>query len=100
MGELEQLRRQATTGGPRSKAAKKPSLSSSNGRSEIHRRLQVDLGRSDFERVRRCKISLVLEDGEAQVVDTVKEVSVELDDPASFRQLLLRLQIALHGEGS
>lgn len=100
MNELEKLRRQAGTGGARSRAAKKASVGIDNGRGEIHRRLRVAMERDDFERVRRCKISLTLEDEEARVVDTVEELSVDVDNPASFRQLLLRLQIALHTEGS
>ncbi len=100
MDELEKLRRQTGTAGARTKASKKASVGVANGRSEIHRRLRVGLGRDDFERVRRCKISLTLEDEQEQVVDTFEELSVEVDDPASFRQLLLRLQIALHTEGS
>lgn len=100
LGELEQIRRQATGGGARSKTAAKPSVGAGNGRSEIHRRLQLELGRADFERVRRCTISLTLEDGQRQVVETFDDLSVDVDDPASFRQLLLRLQIALQAEGS
>jgi hypothetical protein len=94
MGELERLRREATGG-----AAPRPTSTASNGRSELHRNLELDLKRGDFERLRRVKISLTLEDSQARVVDTVRSLAFDVDDPGSFAELLLRVKIALHPKG-
>jgi mutual gliding-motility protein MglA len=89
LNELERLRRQAT-GSPRAS-----SPLGRNGRSEMTRRLDVALPQDELGRVRSFRISLELLDEDAHLVDETRQVSVDVEDPETLKQLLLRLHIAL-----
>lgn len=85
---------------PRKPAAPTPSFGptpepSSNGLGELHRSLALTLKRADFERVRRVTLSLQVEDGDSNVVDAVRGLHIDLENPSELEKLLLRLRIAL-----
>lgn len=68
---------------------------SSNGLGELSRSIALTLQRADFERVRRLTISMQVEDENSEVVDAVRGLQIDLDNPSQLEKLLLRLQIAL-----
>lgn len=87
--ELERLRQQAM--GP----APQRSAPSTNGTGELRRDIQLTLARDDFRRARRFSVTLQVEDAESQVVESVRNLRVDLRDTESLEKLLLRLNIAL-----
>lgn len=91
LAELENIRRQALA--PKS-ALRSNALN--NGQSEIRREIKLDLKREDFSRARRFLLTVQVEDAqERQILEQVHRVLVDIDDPRSLEQLLLRLNIAL-----
>ncbi len=58
----------------------------------------MTLKRSDFQRARRLLISFQVEDDQHQVMDSVRDLPVEIKDAASLEKLLLRLNIALNAK--
>lgn len=104
LGELEKLQLEHTRSGTRSRTAAGPAASpaaaaaaaSQNGRSEVHRNVELTLKRSDFQRVRRFSVTLQVEDGESQVVESVQGLRVDVADPSDVQKLLLRLNVALN----
>jgi mutual gliding-motility protein MglA len=89
LGELEKLRQQNRT--PGTGAAAK-----TNGRHELSRDIEMTLRRTDLQRVRRVLISFQVEDDQHQVMDSVRDLPVEIQDATSLENLLLRLNIALN----
>ncbi|MCI0407796.1 MAG: hypothetical protein L0191_04380 [Acidobacteria bacterium] len=53
---------------------------------------------SDFRRARRFKLSLQVEDEHSRVVDAIRDLQVELENPSDLQKILLRLNIALHAK--
>ena len=92
MAELERIRKQTLSGKP--KRASRQSAPG-NGRSEISREIQLTLTRSDFDRVQRFLLNLQVEDGENQVVDSVRDFKVDLGSVPKAEKFLLKLNIAL-----
>jgi signal recognition particle receptor subunit beta len=92
MGELEKLRLEATQSGV------KPREPAVNGRREVSRHVELTLKRTDFERVRRFSVTLQVEDGNHQVVESVRGLRVDVSDPASLQKVLLRLNVALNAK--
>jgi len=76
---------------PRSSSAS-PSL---NGKGEIHRSVDLTLRRADFRRARRFLLNLRVEDGEMRTVDAIKDLPIEIADPADLERVLLHLNVAL-----
>jgi hypothetical protein len=85
LSELETLRRQAMQAPP-----------ARNGRGELSRNVELNLPRADFARARRVTVSLQVEDEAHQVVESIKDLQVDIQDAASLKKLLLRLNIALN----
>ncbi|HEX9669167.1 MAG TPA: hypothetical protein VGC93_06740, partial [Thermoanaerobaculia bacterium] len=85
LSELETLRRQAMQAPP-----------ARNGRGELSRNVELNLPRADFARARRVMVSLQVEDEAHQVVESVRDLQVDIQDAASLKKLLLRLNIALN----
>jgi hypothetical protein len=56
------------------------------------------LKRADFERARRILVSFQVEDDQNRVMDSVRDLPVEIKDAASLEKLLLRLNIALNAK--
>jgi signal recognition particle receptor subunit beta len=118
LSELEKLRREAMqpTGSHSSSfhgAAAAPSRQPSappaagpaktaagNGRAELSRNIDMTLKRSDFARARRFLVSFQVEDDQHRVVDSVRDLQVEIKDAgdATVEKLMLRLNIALHAK--
>ncbi len=73
-------------------AAPPPSL---NGKGEIHRSVELTLKRAEFRRARRFLLNLRVEDSEMRVVDSIKDLPIEIADPADLDRVLLQLSIAL-----
>jgi len=80
-----------------------------NGRAELSRNIEMTLKRSDFVRARRFLVSFQVEDDEHRVVDAVRNLQVEIKDPADshgggnplgskIEKLLLRLNISLNAK--
>jgi hypothetical protein len=69
-----------------------------NGRGELSRNIELTLKRTDFERARRILVSFQVEDEENRVMDSVRDLPVEIKDAASLEKLLLRLNIALNAK--
>lgn len=98
LGELERLRQQAigTLGsnfGAPAQAARR--RRSSNGHGQFFRDIQFTLKRSDFERAKRFSLTLSVEDAHNQVVESVRDLEVEIDNPDQLDKVLLKLNIAL-----
>jgi signal recognition particle receptor subunit beta len=113
LGELEKLRREAmqpansagpgpAPNPPNSPAAAPPAAArpvpGKNGRGELSRNIELTLKRTDFERARRILVSFQVEDEENRVMDSVRDLPVEIKDAASLEKLLLRLNIALNAK--
>ncbi len=94
LSELEKLRREPA--GPRATAAPRPP--SDNGHGQLYRDIQLTLKRADFARARRFSLSLQVEDANHRVVEAVKGLEVEIEDPAHLEKVLLKLNIALHAK--
>jgi signal recognition particle receptor subunit beta len=91
LGELEKLRQQTKAPGTGTAAAAR-----TNGRHELSRDIEMTLRRTDLQRARRVLISFQVEDDQHQVMDSVRDLPVEIQDAASIENLLLRLNIALN----
>jgi signal recognition particle receptor subunit beta len=89
MGELEKLRREAI-GAPGRPAP------TSNGHGQLYRDIQLTLKRADFRRARRFSVTLKVEDDERRVVEAVRDLEVEIDDPSGVDKVLLKLNVALN----
>jgi hypothetical protein len=108
LSELEKLRteamRQPAQPAPRPPArpASPPSAGAAaaptNGRGELSRTVELTLRRSDFQRARRFIVSFQVEDEQHRVMDSVRDLQVEIKDAASLEKLLLRLNIAVHAK--
>jgi signal recognition particle receptor subunit beta len=94
LGELEKLRQQ--TKAPAPAPAAPVAKAGTNGRHELSRDIEMTLRRSDLQRARRVLISFHVEDDQHQVMDSVHDLPVEIQDAASLEKLLLRLNIALN----
>jgi signal recognition particle receptor subunit beta len=79
-------------------AAAKPAVPGKNGRGELSRNIELTLKRVDFERARRILVSFQVEDDQNRVMDSVRDLPVEIKDAASLEKLLLRLNIALNAK--
>jgi signal recognition particle receptor subunit beta len=89
LDELERLRREAIGGPGRAPAP------SGNGTPELRRDIQLTLSPDAFRRARRFSLTVQVEDEDAQVVEAVRNLRVDLADTAGVEKLLLRLNIAL-----
>lgn len=99
LGELEKLRSQAMSKGPAAAApAPAAAAPSSNGRNEVSRNVEMTLNRADFQRARRLLVSFQVQDEQNQVVETVRDLQVDIQDAAHLEKLLLRLNIAFHAK--
>jgi signal recognition particle receptor subunit beta len=92
LGELEKLRQQTKAPAPAPPVVK----AGTNGRHELSRDIEMTLRRTDLQRARRVLISFHVEDDQHQVMDSVHDLPVEIQDAASLEKLLLRLNIALN----
>ncbi len=90
LSELEKLRRQALE----PPAGTAPAAR--NGRGEMSRTVELNLPRADFARARRVLVTLQVEDEQNRVVDTIRDLQVDIKDAAKLQKLLLRLNIALN----
>ncbi len=79
-------------------AARPPVVPGKNGRGELSRNIELTLKRADFERARRILVSFQVEDDQNRVMDSVRDLPVEIKDAASLEKLLLRLNIALNAK--
>ncbi|HXO21046.1 MAG TPA: hypothetical protein VOA87_14110, partial [Thermoanaerobaculia bacterium] len=100
LGELEKLRREAMqpAPAPHSAAPAVGARAGRNGRGELSRNIELTLKRADFARARRFLVSFQVEDDQNRVMDSVRDLPVEIKDAASLEKLLLRLNIALHAK--
>jgi signal recognition particle receptor subunit beta len=108
LGELEKLRREAMqpASAPAPPPAAAPVAASAparpaagrNGRGELSRNIELTLKRADFERARRILVSFQVEDDQNRIMDSVRDLPVEIKDAASLEKLLLRLNIALNAK--
>jgi signal recognition particle receptor subunit beta len=71
-----------------------------NGRAELSRNIEMTLKRADFARARRFLLSFQVEDEQHRIVDSVRDLQVEIKDTgdSTIEKLLLRLNIALHAK--
>jgi hypothetical protein len=110
LGELEKLRQQtrspaqqaaaaaAAPASAASAAAAAAAKAATNGGHEMSRNIEMTLRRSDFRRARRVLISFQVEDDQHQVMDSIRDLPVEIHDAATLEKLLLRLNIALNAK--
>ncbi len=118
LSELEKLRREAmqpagshsssfhgAAAAPSRQPAAPPAagpakIAAGNGRAELSRNIDMTLKRSDFARARRFLVSFQVEDEQHRVVDSVRDLQVEIKDAgdATVEKLMLRLNIALHAK--
>jgi hypothetical protein len=97
LGELEKLRQQTKAPAAAVPAAV-PAKPATNGRHELSRDIEMTLRRTDLQRARRVLISFQVEDDQNRVVDSIRDLPVEIQDAASLEKLLLRLNIALNAK--
>jgi len=76
-------------------AAKPVAAASLNGKGDIHRSVELTLKRSEFRRARRFLLNLRVEDGEMKVVDAIRDLPIEISDPADLERVQLHLNVAL-----
>ncbi len=76
-------------------AAAPPSL---NGKGEIHRSVELTMRRNEFRRARRFLLNLRVEDADMQVVDAIRDLPIEIADPADLERVLLHLNVALRSK--
>jgi signal recognition particle receptor subunit beta len=102
LSELERLRQTVRTPLPKapetrpaSPPVRPPAAVAVNGSGELHRDIQLTLPRADFLRARRFSVTLQVEDDERRVVESVRNLEVELGHNDSIDKILLRLNIAL-----
>jgi signal recognition particle receptor subunit beta len=69
-----------------------------NGKGEIHRSVELTLKKGDFRRARRFLLNLRVEDGEMQTVDAIRDLPIEISDPADLERVLLHLNVALRSK--
>jgi hypothetical protein len=117
LSELEKLRREAMQPAPAATGSQPAGLApsaasllaartataaqpraASNGRAELSRNIEITLKRSEFVRARRILLSFQVEDDQHRVVDSVRDLQVEIKDTADLEKLLLRFNIALHAK--
>ncbi len=99
IGELEKIRREAMRGSTTpSRPAPTLPPESRNGSDQLFRDIHLTLKRSDFERARRFSLTLLVEDESHTVVDAVRGLEVDIDDPRALDKVLLKLNIALHSK--
>lgn len=91
LSELENLRRQAL----QPQVSGQP-LAARNGRVELSRSVELNLPAADFARARRVLVTLQVQDEQNRVVNTVRDLQVEIKETAQLQKLLLRLNIALN----
>jgi hypothetical protein len=99
LSELEKLRRevrQPTAAAAAQEASRRAAVSSTNGRGELSRTIELTLRRADFQRARRFLVSFQVEDDQHRVMDAVRDLPVDIKDAAGLEKLLLRLNIALN----
>ncbi len=96
LGELEKLRQ--GTKSPAQQAATTAKAAGTNGRHELSRNIEMSLKRSDLQRAKRVLISFQVEDDQNQVMDSVRDLPVEITDAASLEKLLLHFNIALNAK--
>jgi hypothetical protein len=84
----------APAGAPAAPARPAPAPSL-NGKGEIHRSVELTLKRAEFKRARRFLLNLRVEDAEMRVVDSIKDLPIEISDPAELDRVLLQLSVAL-----
>jgi signal recognition particle receptor subunit beta len=94
--ELAQLRKQSLQAQPRPGSA--AARARTNGAGEITRSVELTLKRRDYLRLKRVTLSLQVEDQDHQVVEEIRDLEVELDDPAALEKVLLQFKIALQTE--
>jgi hypothetical protein len=75
-----------------------PSRASLNGKGEIHRSVELTLKRNEFRRARRFLLNLRVEDSEMQVVDAIRDLPIDISDPADLERVLLHLNVALRSK--
>ncbi len=101
LGELEKLRREArqpATASAPARPAAAPQAPGANGHGELSRNIEMSLRRADFQRARRILVSFQVEDDQHQVVDAVRDLSVDLKDAAGLEKLLLRINVSLNSK--
>jgi hypothetical protein len=96
LGELEKLRQ--GTKSPAQQAAAPVKPAGTNGRHELSRNIEMSLKRSDLQRAKRVLISFQVEDDQNRVMDSVRDLPVEITDAASLEKLLLHFNIALNAK--
>lgn len=105
MGELEKLELEHTRSGARRRPGggatpvspvAPTAPEATNGRREVSRNVELTLSPEDLRRVRRFSVSLQMEDGEQQVVESIRGLQVDVDQATDISKLLLRLQVALN----
>jgi signal recognition particle receptor subunit beta len=111
LSELEKLRREAAAPAQRPAQAAAPSVrpapvpappAGTNGRGELSRSIELTLRRADLQRARRVLVSFQVEDDEHRVMDSVRDLPVDIPvdtkAAAGLEKLLLRLNIALNSK--
>ncbi len=91
LAELERIRKQAL----RVPSPSLPVSVARNGRREVSRDIKMSLDRDVLMRTRRFSLSFRLEDGSHQVVETVRDVELDIEPTESTTNVTVRLNIAL-----
>ncbi len=89
LGELERLRQETIR--PRSRL--RPT---SNGSGQLYRDIQLSLKGTDFQRARRFFLNLQIQDDDNQIVESIKDFEVEIDNTEDLKKVQLKLNIALN----
>jgi signal recognition particle receptor subunit beta len=83
---------------PAARAGAPGAAASLNGKGEIHRSVELTLRRAEFQRARRFLLNLRVEDGEMRIVDAIRDLPIDIADPADLERVLLHLNVALRSK--
>jgi signal recognition particle receptor subunit beta len=117
LAELEKIRKQALStpgmddtgaraprSGPHARVAAgsgaqaRTAPPAAQGNGEIHRSVEFTLKRAEFHRARRFLLDLRVEDENARVVDAIRDIPIDINDPSGLERLLLHLKVALNSK--
>ncbi|MEM6456922.1 MAG: hypothetical protein AAF772_17660, partial [Acidobacteriota bacterium] len=88
LAELERIRKSTL---------KRGGDASRNGRRELDREIRLALEQDHLQRARRVSLTLAIEDdAQRSMLDQTERIELDLQDPDSLRQVLLRLTISLN----
>lgn len=92
LAELDLLRKKTAKGTARPKSAG----GSTNGRAEMERDIQISV--DDLERAKRFWLTVQVQDEDADVLEAIQDLEIDIDQVDDPQKIILRLNIALNAK--